>query len=155
MNLLSRYSWLLGIVLVALYSRAWHARARLLIAAGRLSAADAARFRRLALFGAGCLIGAVALAQLTFRGAHAVCALYADPLRPPALVAWMLILGVLLRVGTLGLTRDGAAFLVRVCPALALSKPIDQEWTASQVVVRTVLPAALFGFLFALLLWDA
>jgi hypothetical protein len=98
---------------------------------------------------------ATALAHVTYRGEHGICALYADPLRPPALIAWTLILGVLVRFGTLGLTISGARFLARIWPALAVSKPLDQSWTPTQVVARSLLTMGVLGFLFGLLLWSS
>ena len=155
MNLLSRYSWVVAVLLVGLYVGQMKTRARFLVEAGRLSPSEAKRFRQLVVYGGALIVFAVALAHVTYRGEHGICAWYADPLRPPAFIAWTLILGVLGRFGSLGLTAEGARFLARVWPALAASKPLDQRWTPAQVVVRSLLATGTLGFLFGLLLWSS
>ena len=155
MNLLSRYSWIVGVLLLVLYARLMETRARLLVETGRLSLPEAKRLGQLVRYGCALIVFAIALAHITYRGEHGICALYADPLRPPALIAWTLILSVLVRFGTLGLTTSGARFLSRVWPALAVTKPLDQSWTPTQVVVRSTLTMGALGFLFGLLLWSS
>jgi hypothetical protein len=154
-NLLSRYSWVVGTLLLWLYIRLMETRAQFLMEADRLSPSEAKRFRQLVLYGGALIVFAVALAHVTYRGEHGICTLYADPLRPPALIAWTLILGVLVRFGTLGLTAGGAHFLARVWPALAVLKPLDQSWTPAQVVARSLLTMGALGLLFGLLIWSS
>lgn len=145
-DFISQYLWVVGLVFLLRCVPECERRAYGLANAGRLSAAEAASLTRFVWLSAGAIAVTTIIAQFTYAGPRGACALYADPLRPQALLAWVVLEIVLLRIGGFVVTRTGRAFLTRAWPAVTIILPLARVWP-ERAVVRQALSAWLAALL--------
>lgn len=148
------YAWIPGLAFIIWCVPRCERRAYGLVGAGLLSTSEAARLTRFLWFSVLAITVAVLTAQFTYAGGVGPCALFADPLRPGALMWWVVVEIVLVRAGSFAVTSAGRALLTRMWPALAISQPLSQVWRPRQVV-PLLLSAWLAALFLGVMAWMA
>ena len=153
-DLFKQYYWILLLPFPVLHAVRCEQRAYALAGAGLLSSTEAPRITRIVWLGALSLLAAMFLLQFSYSP-RGVCAWFAEPLRPAALIAWVLIGTYMLRIVSLAVTPVGSAFLTRAWPAAMTSTPLSRVWRRPQVVRSALLNTVGIALFLGGMIWFA
>ena len=138
-DFISQYFWIVGLLFLLWCVPECERRAYGLADAGRLSVAEAARVTRFVWLSALGITVTTIVAQFTYAGPRGPCAVYADPLRPQALLAWVVVEVVLLRIGSFAVTRTDRAPPPRRRRFASTQRESDDQLIAALAYARGVL----------------